>query len=667
MFLSPSGVSSPGRGDLSTAAAALPAASTTIDAKVIERTPVSSYGDIFRAMPGFNVSNYGQGAIGYGMSLRGYTDGEHGRDIAYFIDGVPVNEVSSIHTPNYADLNYLIPETVKSVEVIRGPFSVEYGDSNLGGSVNIVTKRAEPFASLAGSGGSQGTGRALATYSSTGGSIDPYIVAEGYHTDGYRDNSFINRYNSFNKLTFPVAPDAVLSLRMQAYGTTFGSPSYISRDAVASGALSPRAAINSSDGGNKYLENLVASYTSGPTGQEFDGTFYVSHHISNRYADFGTARGQRWQQDERTMVGGRLRKVWTGDVAGTLPVQVLVGGNWRTDFIEDLQGYTVERNLPGPLAADIGVDQTNLASFAQVQVKPLSWLKLTGGGRYDQFYYDVTDRLNAANSTSISPGVWSPKGGVSIVPVSWLEFYANYGQGFRSIDATLELIGNPGIQPFKIESKEAGVQLRFARFSFLVDAWTTHSDNESFQAAPTLPVTFLGQARREGFDLDGRFWVVKDRRNDVALFANYGGVRAKLLDSAPSYYVPNVPNYVANVGVDFDVAMPREHRLSGSAYVSFIGRKNLTQDGLITTSPYSRVTGRLAYSLPDGWSMFGQATWYPGDRLSELAINFGDVVNASSSDIRTSPQAELTLLAGLTWRTPTFALAAMPTSKMVVK
>ena len=34
------------------------------------------------------------------------------------------------------------------------------------------------------------------------------------------------------------------------------------------------------------------------------------------------------------MVGGRTRKVWTGEVAGTLPVQLLTGTYWRTDFID---------------------------------------------------------------------------------------------------------------------------------------------------------------------------------------------------------------------------------------------------------------------------------------------------------------------------------------------
>jgi outer membrane cobalamin receptor len=237
------------RNDLSPSVAALPAASTTIDSETIYRRPYVTYGDIFRPVTGFNVSNYGQGAIGYGIALRGYTEGEHGRDIAYFIDGVPVNEISSIHTPNYADLNILIPETVRNIDIVRGPFNVECGDSNLGGCVTITTKRSEPFASLSASGGSWGTGRAVATYSSMGGTFEPFFVQEGYRTDGYRDNSFVNRYDSFNKLSFLRTDGSVVSLRAQAYGTTFGAPSYINRDAVASGALAPTAAVNRTDGG----------------------------------------------------------------------------------------------------------------------------------------------------------------------------------------------------------------------------------------------------------------------------------------------------------------------------------------------------------------------------------------------------------------------------------
>ena len=309
----------------------------------VQRMPVWSYGDIFRSLPEFNVSNYGQGAIGYGISLRGYTEAEHGRDIAYFIDGVPLNEISSIHTPNYVDLNILIPETVKSIEVVRGPFWIEAGDSNFGGSVNILTKRSEPFASATGSGGSFATARGLITYSRTDTFIEPYLVGEGYRTDGYRENSYINRYDAFNKFTMPLADGSVLSLRGQFYGTDFGAPGYINRDQVLAGVISPRTAVNMTDGGTKELQNLVANYSNGPIDQELSGLAYVEHDHFERYADFGS--GQRGQIEERTTTGGRLRKVATVDAPGGLPTQLLIAGTWRSDFVDAVQGPSIARQI----------------------------------------------------------------------------------------------------------------------------------------------------------------------------------------------------------------------------------------------------------------------------------------------------------------------------------
>lgn len=658
-----------GMGDLSTTAAALPAGSSTLGVAAIAQTPIASYGDIFRALPGFEVANYGQGAIGYGLSMRGYTNAEHGRDIAYYIDGVPVNDVSSIHTPNYADLNILMPETVQSIEVVRGPFDVECGDSNLGGCVNITTKTAEPFASVGASGGSYGTARAVATYSSQGGDYQPFFVEQGYHTDGYRDNSWVDSYDSFDKVSTQLG-DGTLSIRGQAYGTTFGAPGYISRDAVELGALSPRAAVDATDGGSKYFENLTASYTSGSADQNFTAMLFTNHDIFDRFADFAPAAPQRLQQDERYTVGGRIRKVWTDETGDGTGWQLLVGTQWRTDFINAFQAPTTGAVISGQPSENVNDDETDIGPYAQVQWKPVSWLKLTGAERFDQFYYNVTDNLTPSNSTNISPGIWSPKAGVTFIPVKWWDIYVNYGQGFRSIDAATELIGNPTIQPFKIESKEVGTHLNVGRFVFHADLYTTHSQNEAFQAAPGLPETLLGAATRNGYDVEARYFLFKNTANDVSLFANYGEVVARLLDSAPSYYVPNVPLYTANIGIDYSVAMHNAERLSGSAFVSFIGHQNMTQDGALTASAYQRVTGRLNYAWPNGWSAFTEATWYPGSLLSEFAFNLtGPVVGASSSDIYTAPVPRFTVLGGFTYRFPTsgIALAANETDLTVHK
>jgi len=59
----------------------------------------------------------------------------HGTDLAIFVDGLPVNMRSHAHGQGYADLHFLIPETVKAVDVLKGPYFPEYGDFDTAGAV----------------------------------------------------------------------------------------------------------------------------------------------------------------------------------------------------------------------------------------------------------------------------------------------------------------------------------------------------------------------------------------------------------------------------------------------------------------------------------------------------------------------------------------------------
>uniref|UniRef100_UPI001C080A2F hypothetical protein n=1 Tax=Acinetobacter baumannii TaxID=470 RepID=UPI001C080A2F len=73
------------------------------------------------------------------------------------------------------DLNPLIPETIRSIGIVRGPFSVEAG-------------AAEPLSTVGVSGGSFETLRGLATFSQVGPGLQPFLAYEGYGQGGYRQN-----------------------------------------------------------------------------------------------------------------------------------------------------------------------------------------------------------------------------------------------------------------------------------------------------------------------------------------------------------------------------------------------------------------------------------------------------------------------------------------------
>ena len=57
--------------------------------------------------------------------------------------------------------------------------------------------------------------------------LNPTLPPRFYHTDGYRDNSDIDRYNTFNKVTVPLGNGDTLTFRAQAYATTSGESGYI--------------------------------------------------------------------------------------------------------------------------------------------------------------------------------------------------------------------------------------------------------------------------------------------------------------------------------------------------------------------------------------------------------------------------------------------------------
>jgi vitamin B12 transporter len=74
----------------------------------------------------------------FGMA-RMSSSGSKSRDVLVLIDGVRVNDPSSVN--NMFDFAHLSADNVERVEVIRGSQSVMHGASATGGVINIITRR----------------------------------------------------------------------------------------------------------------------------------------------------------------------------------------------------------------------------------------------------------------------------------------------------------------------------------------------------------------------------------------------------------------------------------------------------------------------------------------------------------------------------------------------
>src|SRR5207237_643362 len=114
------------------------ASSVHIDRDQLRYRSRTQPSDVLRQIPGLVVSQHAGGGKSDQYFIRGF-DADHGTDIAIFADGVPVNLVSHGHGQGYADTHWLIPETIESVDMHKGPYAARYGDFATAGALELKT------------------------------------------------------------------------------------------------------------------------------------------------------------------------------------------------------------------------------------------------------------------------------------------------------------------------------------------------------------------------------------------------------------------------------------------------------------------------------------------------------------------------------------------------
>ena len=80
-----------------------------------------------RLVPSLIIGQHHGGGKADQILFRGF-DSDHGTDFQVTVDGIPVNMPSNAHGQGYADLHWLIPETIDRVEIFKGSYFPHLGD-----------------------------------------------------------------------------------------------------------------------------------------------------------------------------------------------------------------------------------------------------------------------------------------------------------------------------------------------------------------------------------------------------------------------------------------------------------------------------------------------------------------------------------------------------------
>jgi outer membrane receptor protein involved in Fe transport len=566
-------------------------------ARDLELRPGNTPSNVLELAPGLIMGQHHGGGKADQILFRGF-DSDHGTDFAVFIDGIPVNMVSHAHGQGYADMHWLIPETIERVEIYKGPYFAHLGDFATSGAMNIITKRRDKDTHFTIMGGSYNTQRYVGGLSPPEGTpLTPYAAFEIYHNDGpFKNENNYNRYNIFTKLSLLSTANSNLAFLGTFFKTQWDASGEIPSRAVRAETLGRFGSVDPSEGGKSERQNLSLIYNYADATQSFAAQTWASWYKLQLWSNFtlflnDPVNGDGIEQaDKRFLIGNNLNYRRNYTFLG-LPMETMVGFQSRFDHIRvglftqtNRRGAVKAGNISATLSNN-NVQQTNLGWFAQQEIRPTSWLRTQLGVRLDNFWYDVDQIGNPANvvnpvSGEGSASIANPKVNFIFTPFNDTNFakgtnlFLNFGGGFHSNDARV-FVRDPKKEIPRFWGGEAGAKSRVMdRVDVSFAYWRSYLQSELVFVGDEGTFEPSGRSRRYGVESEIRYDILPWLSYDL----DFSYTWAKFLNGDA---VPLAPRLVTYTGLTARHPSGVQARLQ----MRYIGSRYAIEDRSIKTPP----------------------------------------------------------------------------------
>jgi TonB family protein len=562
--------------------------------------------DILRAVPGLVIAQHQGGGKADQLFLRGF-DADHGTDVALFIDGVPINMPSHGHGQGYADLHFLIPETIDRLEVTKGPYFAEYGDFDTAGAVGLHTRHFFKESEASVTYGMFQTYRALGIGSFDDRPNGGWMAAEVYGTNGpFENREGLQRYNVFAKENLQLSPSTTLALLATAYGSQWSASGQIPERAVSAGVIDRLGAIDPSEGGQTQRQMLVANLESRMgSGKELDLTAYVVRYKLRLFNDFTFQlrdpinSDEIEQNDDRTYTGVHVRYHQASHL-GEADFVTTFGASGRYDsnqasLYHDRQRVRLPDCFGTPQFCDkVFTGESNLAAYAQEDARLLPWLRIVAGVRADLFEFNVEDQ---APTSSVPPAtgvaqrsIVNPKLAAVFTPTHWWDLYLDAGGGFHSNDARSATTSGGDGALARAWGGEVGSRVNlWNQLDLAAALWFIYLSSEQVFNADTGGTSASDPTRRYGVDLEAR-WALYQRWLWVDLDLSLAHA-AFTVDHGNGSAVALAPTRVITGGV----TAVHPSGLRGRLALRHLGDRPATRDASLSAEGYTVLDLTAAY------------------------------------------------------------------------
>jgi hypothetical protein len=566
---------------------------TDIDARL---RPVFNAQEVLRRVPGLIIGQHAGGGKAEQIFLRGF-DIDHGTDVAISVEGMPVNMVSHAHGQGYADLHFLIPETIEKIDYGKGPYYADRGNFATAGYVDFDLKESLEGSEVTAQIGSFHTVRAVGLFDLLEGErSNAYLATEYILTDGpFTSSQHFNRLNIMGRYTTQLAAGGKLSFLASHFESKWDASGQIPVRAVESGRIGRFGAIDDTEGGYTGRTNLAGEFLRVVNRNTFVKTnAFYSRYDFELFSNFtffledGVNGDQIRQAEDRELFGFQSEVTHSFTTSGG-EAAVRGGIGLRYDNNDDVtlsRTRNREERLERLQFGDI--DESNLFAFAAAD---LEWgnLLINPALRLDHFVFNYVDKLQTTyDRQEQRKTALSPKLNFLYTLGQRSQLYLKTGIGFHANDTRVVLDRSADdILPAAYGADLGGTFRPTERLFVEAALWYLFLEQEFVYVGDAGIVEPSGRSRRLGVDLSARYqltdWLFAD------LDVNYALARS-VDEPEGADFIPLAPDWTSAGGLN----VLRDRFTAGLRY-RYLANRPANEDNSIVAEGYTVVDMNADY------------------------------------------------------------------------
>jgi hypothetical protein len=462
-----------------------------IDRELLTAAPHQQTSEMLSAAPGFFVDHEDGEGLGNDVYLRGF-DLESGSGIEMSVGQVPINIPLHIHGQGYADVNFIIPEVVRSIRVLEGPYDPRQGDSAIVGSASFDLGVLERGYQLKSTYGSFNQARIVGIAAPKEASEETFAAFSLRETQGFGVDRASQSASVNAQYGVDLGPNDHLRLLATAYAAKGALPGVVRQDDVDAGRISyygaypyynsffPEGCSTSScaqpaqgvasarvivgaelghttgDGGRFEIAPWVM-WTNFLSRQNYTGNL-LSSIVQPMLTVSSGSLGDLWQLTNVETAAGVTSRFHTAPyrLGSFLEIVAEPGVSLRVGHTQQTKDLVNPANLdPWDYRTNYGLDTLDVGGYVDLDLRFWKKLRISGGVRADFLAVSITDNLEGIlptvpvgalqvatiNVSGVAPG---PRVTAAYEILPELIPVVSAGEGFRSLDAqSLTLCNTP--------------------------------------------------------------------------------------------------------------------------------------------------------------------------------------------------------------------------------